>query len=111
MIKHIYFLAFDFDDKLEEKNIKDDVLAFWSVCEGYYDPISVEKSRADKEFHIWLFFTEIVKAITAGKLGSILLSKTMEVRDNLKVSSFDRMFLSQDFLPKGRYGKLIVLPF
>ena len=35
----------------------------------------------------------------------------MEVRDNLKISSFDRMFPSQDFLPKGGYGNLIVLPF
>ena len=106
-----YFLAFDFDDKLEEKNIKDDVLAFWSVCEEYHVPISVEKSRSGKGFHIWLFFTERVKAITARKLGSLLLSKTMEVRDNLKISSFDRMFPSQDFLPKGGYGNLIVLPF
>lgn len=28
-----YFLALDFDDKLEEKNIKDDILAFWNVCD------------------------------------------------------------------------------
>ena len=35
----------------------------------------------------------------------------MEIRDNLKISSFDRMFPSQDFLPKGGYGNLIVLPF
>lgn len=106
-----YFLAFDFDDKLEEKNIKDDVLAFWSVCDEFNVPISVEKSRSGKGFHIWLFFSEKVKAITSRKLGSLLLSKTMEIRDNLKISSFDRMFPSQDFLPKGGYGNLIVLPF
>lgn len=106
-----FFLAFDFDDKLEEKNIKDDVLAFWSVCDEYKVPISVEKSRLGKGFHVWLFFNEKVKAISARKLGSLLLSKTMEIRDNLKISSFDRMFPSQDFLPKGGYGNLIVLPF
>jgi superfamily II DNA or RNA helicase len=106
-----YFLAFDFDDKLEEKNIKDDVLAFWSVCDEFNVPISIEKSRSGKGFHIWLFFSEKVKAITARRLGSLLLSKTMEIRDNLKISSFDRMFPSQDFLPKGGYGNLIVLPF
>lgn len=106
-----YFLAFDFDDKLEEKNIKDDVLAFWSVCDEFNVPISVEKSRSGKGFHVWLFFSEKVKSLTARKLGSLLLSKTMEIRDNLKISSFDRMFPSQDFLPKGGYGNLIVLPF
>lgn len=52
-----------------------------------------------------------MRAITARKLGSLLLSKTMEIRDNLNISSFDRMFPSQDFLPKGGYGNLIVLPF
>ena len=106
-----YFLVFDFDDKLEEKNIKDDVLAFWSVCDEFNVPISVEKSRSGKGFHVWLFFSEKVKSLTARKLGSLLLSKTMEIRDNLKISSFDRMFPSQDFLPKGGYGNLIVLPF
>ena len=30
---------------------------------------------------------------------------------NLSISSFDRMFPNQDFLPKGDYGNLIALPF
>ena len=35
----------------------------------------------------------------------------MEIRDNLKIDSFDRMFPNQDYLPKGGYGNLIALPF
>lgn len=44
-------------------------------------------------------------------MGSLLLSKTMEIRDNLKIDSFDRMFPNQDTMPKGGYGNLIALPF
>lgn len=106
-----YFLAFDFDDKKDEDNIKEDVLAFISVCDKYGVPISIEKSRSGKGIHVWVFFDDRIKALTARKLGSLLLSKTMEIRDNLKIDSFDRMFPNQDFLPKGGYGNLIALPF
>lgn len=106
-----YFLAFDFDDKNSINQIKDDVLAFAKVCDEYDVPIAIERSRSGKGFHLWIFFENKIKAITARKLGSLLLSKTMELRDSLKIESFDRMFPNQDFLPKGGYGNLIVLPF
>ena len=106
-----YFLAFDFDDKKDENHIKDDVLAFAKVCDENNVPIAIEKSRSGKGIHCWLFFNEKIKAVTARKLGSLLLSKTMEIRDNLKIESFDRMFPNQDFMPKGGYGNLIALPF
>lgn len=106
-----YFLAFDFDDKKDESSIKEDVLAFASICDKYNVPISIEKSRSGKGNHIWMFFDNKIKALTARKLGSLLLSKTMEIRDNLKIDSFDRMFPNQDYLPKGGYGNLIALPF
>ncbi len=106
-----YLLAFDFDDKKDENNIKEDILAFASVCDNYNIPIAIEKSRSGKGIHIWIFFKEKIKALTARKLGRLLLSKTMEIRDNLKIDSFDRMFPNQDFLPKGGYGNLIALPF
>lgn len=105
-----YFLAFDFDDKQSNNQIKDDVLAFVKVCGEYNVPIAIERSRSGKGFHLWIFFEDKIKAITARKMGSLLLSKTMEIRDSLKIESFDRMFPNQDFLPKGGYGNLIVLP-
>ncbi len=106
-----YFLAFDFDDKKDENHIKEDVLAFAKVCDDYKVPIAIEKSRSGKGVHCWLFFSQRIKAIIARKLGSLLLSKTMEMRDTLKIDSFDRMFPNQDFMPKGGYGNLIALPF
>lgn len=106
-----YFITFDFDDKENNNNIKDDVLAFSSVCDKYNVPIALEKSRSGNGIHIWIFFENKIKASIARKLGSLLLSKTMELRDNMNITTFDRMFPSQDFLPKGGYGNLIALPF
>lgn len=106
-----YFLAFDFDDKKNEKDIKEDVLAFATICDNYNIPISIERSRSGHGIHVWIFFEKNIKAITARKMGSLLLSKTMEIRDNLKIDSFDRMFPNQDNMPKGGYGSLIALPF
>ena len=105
-----YFLAFDFDDKNNDKDIKSEVLAFSSVCDDYDIPIVLEKSRSGSGIHIWIFFEKNIKALTARKLGSLLLSKTMEV-SNISISSFDRMFPNQDYLPKGGYGNLIALPY
>ena len=105
-----YFLSLDFDNKNTNNDIKSDVLAFANICDKYEIPIAIERSRSGKGIHIWIFFDKNIKAITARKLGSLLLSKTMEI-SNLSISSFDRMFPNQDTLPKGGYGNLIALPF
>ena len=105
-----YFLSLDFDDKDSNKDIKSDVLVFASVCDKYEVPIAIERSRSGNGIHIWIFFDTNIKAITARKLGSLLLSKAMEI-SNISISSFDRMFPNQDTLPKGGYGNLIALPF
>lgn len=105
-----FFLSLDFDDKDSKKDIKSDVLAFASICDKYEVPIAIERSRSGNGIHIWMFFDTNIKAVTARKLGSLLLSKTMEI-SNISISSFDRMFPNQDTLPKGGYGNLIALPF
>ena len=106
-----YFLALDFDDKKNENHIKEDVLAFASTCDKYEIPIGIERSRSGHGIHVWIFFQDKIKAQIARKLGSLLLSKTMNIRDSLQIESFDRMFPNQDFMPKGGYGNLIALPF
>ena len=106
-----YFLAIDFDDKKDDNHIKEDVLAFAKVCDNYNVPLAIERSMSGKGIHCWIFFEDKVKAMVARKLGSLLLSKTMELRDNLEIASFDRMFPNQDLMPKGGYGNLIALPF
>lgn len=105
-----YFLSLDFDNKNTDKDIKSEVLAFVSICDKYAIPVAIERSRSGKGIHVWIFFDTNIKAVTARRLGSLLLSKTMEI-SNISISSFDRMFPNQDTLPKGGYGNLIALPF
>lgn len=101
-----YFLAIDFD----KRDWKEDVSAFMNVCRENDVPTVVERSRSGNGAHIWLFFNTAIKAIIARKLGFLLLTKTMESRYQLGLSSYDRLFPNQDRLPKGGFGNLIALP-
>ena len=99
------FLCADFD----EENFKSDVTAFRKTCEEFDIPISVEISRSGNGAHAWIFFEEPVSASVARKLGSGILTKTME-ESNLSFKSYDRFFPNQDTMPKGGFGNLVALP-
>lgn len=99
------FLCADFD----EANFKSDVTAFRKTCEEYDIPVSVEISRSGNGAHAWIFFAEPVSASIARKLGSGILTKTME-KSNLSFKSYDRFFPNQDTMPKGGFGNLVALP-
>jgi len=57
-----------------------------------------------------MFFAEPLPAALARKLGSLLLTRAMESRPEIGLSSYDRLFPSQDTLPQGGFGNLIALP-
>jgi hypothetical protein len=71
---------------------------------------ALERSRSGKGGHIWIFFDRAVPAITARKLGCLLLTRTMERRHQVGLDSYDRFFPNQDTMPKGGLGNLIALP-
>jgi hypothetical protein len=60
--------------------------------------------------HLWLFFEEPIPAALARRLGSHVLTETMEQRPELGLDSYDRLFPSQDTMPQGGFGNLIALP-
>ena len=102
-----WLLAVDFD----EENWKLDVTAFYKCCrEAGFVP-AVERSRSGNGAHVWFFFSEPVSAADARRLGTGLLTRTMSHRHDLSFSSYDRLFPSQDIVPKGGFGNLIALPF
>lgn len=101
-----YFLALDFD-RAEWKN---DVAAFRNTCEHFGLNAAVERSRSGKGAHVWFFFAEPVPASEARKLGCYLITETMAQRNELPMSSYDRLFPSQDTMPRGGFGNLIALP-
>src|SRR5208283_5492875 len=57
-----------------------------------------------------IFFDRALPAITARKLGCVLLTRTMERRHQVGLDSYDRFFPNQDTMPKGGLGNLIALP-
>ena len=102
-----WLLAADFD----EENWQADVSAFCSCCKEAGLTPAVERSRSGNGAHVWFFFSEPVSAADARRLGSGLLTQTMACRHELSFASYDRLFPSQDTVPKGGFGNLIALPF
>lgn len=101
-----WFLAVDFD----KKTWKEDAAAFRETCATVGVPASVECSRSGNGAHVWIFFERPVPAGLARRLGSLLLTRTMERRHQLGLDSYDRLFPNQDTMPKGGFGNLIALP-
>jgi superfamily II DNA or RNA helicase len=73
-------------------------------------PAALERSRSGKGAHVWIFFSAPVPATLARKLGAGLLTKTMQRRHQMSLTSYDRLFPNQDTMPTGGFGNLIALP-
>ena len=101
-----FFLAVDLDNA----DWQTDARALLETCRQMNLPAALERSRSGKGGHIWLFFEEAIPAVLARKLGSHILTETMERRPDLGLHSYDRLFPNQDTLPQGGFGNLIALP-
>jgi superfamily II DNA or RNA helicase len=101
-----FFLAIDFD----KDSWRDDVIAVMDTCRRLEIPAALERSRSGNGGHVWMFFKEAIPATLARKLGSFILTETMEFRPEIGLASYDRLFPNQDTLPKGGFGNLIALP-
>src|SRR5712692_8868963 len=101
-----FFLAVDFD----KSGWLEDSTAFIETCRRMDLSAALERSRSGRGGHVWLFFEEAVSAAHARKLGSHILTETMERRPDLGLDSYDRFFPNQDTLPHGGFGNLIALP-
>ena len=101
-----WFLAADFDKKTWEY----DSHAFLQTCQELSVPAALERSRSGNGGHVWIFFDRALPAITARKLGCVILTRAMEHRHQVGLDSYDRFFPNQDTMPKGGLGNLIALP-
>lgn len=100
------FLAADFD----EASWQADVMAYCRAGLAKGIDVAVERSRSGKGAHAWVFFEQPVPAATARKLGFLLLTAASAAHPELSLQSYDRLFPSQDLMPKGGFGNLIALP-
>lgn len=101
-----YFLAVDFD----EAEWRDDARAFVQSCHELNVPVALEISRSGNGAHAWIFFDRNVSAYDARRLGAAIISHACERTRQLALSSYDRLFPNQDYMPKGGFGNLIALP-
>ncbi|HSE37697.1 MAG TPA: DEAD/DEAH box helicase family protein, partial [Blastocatellia bacterium] len=101
-----WFVAVDFDKRTWEA----DARAFSETCSGLAVSAALERSRSGSGAHVWLFFANPIPAALARRLASALLTRTMQRRYSLGLDSYDRLFPSQDTMPKGGFGNLIALP-
>ena len=101
-----WFVACDFD----KGSWLLDALAFLEVCNEAGVPACLERSRSGNGGHVWIFFDEPLEAAVARRLGTGLLRETMAARVEIDLTSYDRLFPSQDFVPQKGFGNLIALP-
>jgi hypothetical protein len=101
-----WFLAVDFDKHAWQE----DARAFVETARSFDLPVAVERSRSGNGAHVWFFFAAPVAAAAARTMGCHLLTETMARRHELSMSSYDRLFPSQDTMPRGGFGNLIALP-
>lgn len=100
------FLAVDFD----KAGWREDATAFLEASRRLKLPAVLERSRSGRGAHVWFFFEEAIPAALARRLGSHVLTETMEWRPDIGLDSYDRLFPSQDTMPLGGFGNLIALP-
>lgn len=101
-----WWLAADFDGHAAML----DALAYLKAARAASVPAGLEVSRSGLGAHVWIFFTAPVPAATARGLGTGLLREAMALRGRMDLSSYDRLFPSQDMLPDGGVGNLIAAP-
>ena len=70
------FLAMDFDKAAWQEDAK----AFMNTCKLEGIPAAMERSRSGNGAHIWIFFDKPVLASKARKLGSFLMTRTLDRR-------------------------------
>ena len=101
-----FFLAVDFD----KAGWRDDAAAFLETCRDLNLPAALERSRSGRGAHVWFFFEDAIPATLARRMGSHVLTETMERRPDIGLDSYDRLFPNQDTMPQGGFGNLIALP-
>lgn len=101
-----WFVAADFDGS----SWRDDATAYATSCRELGIPACVEVSRSGEGAHVWIFFDSPIPASQARQLASAAITRACARYRILTFASYDRLFPSQDTLPKGGFGNLIALP-
>jgi hypothetical protein len=106
-----HFVAADFDNHNNDRNPFKDVNAYCEACQVQDVPCYVLRSKSGEGYHVYIFFSAPVPAWKARCVAFALLQEAGVIGDDVKLSSFDRLFPNQDRLSGKGLGNLIALPF
>jgi len=80
-----------------------DAAAYSASCRELSIPAYIEISRSGEGVHVWTFFDSPIAASVARQLASAAIICVCAWHRKLAFASYDRLFPSQDTLPKGGF--------
>lgn len=101
-----WWVAADFDKEAAML----DALAYMKAARSYQIPAALEVSQSGRGAHVWIFFTQATSASAARSLATSLLGEAFRLRGSMRLSSYDRLFPSQDVHTGRGVGNLIAAP-
>ncbi|WP_244275272.1 TOTE conflict system archaeo-eukaryotic primase domain-containing protein [Mycobacterium europaeum] len=101
-----WWLAADFDREAAML----DALAYMKAVRSYGIPAALEVSQSGRGAHVWIFFAHAMSASVARTVAMSLLGEAFRLRGSMHLSSFDRLFPSQDVHTGRGVGKSISAP-
>ena len=101
-----WWVAADFDKEAAML----DALAYMKAARSYGIPAALEVSQSGRGAHVWIFFAHAISASVARSIATSLLSEAFRLRGSMHLSSYDRLFASQDVHTRRGVGNLIAAP-
>lgn len=87
-----------------------DALAYLKAARASKIPAALEVSQSGRGAHVWIFFAQATAAAAARQIATSLLSEAIQLRGNMSLTSYDRLFPSQDVHTGRGMGNLIAAP-
>jgi superfamily II DNA or RNA helicase len=101
-----WWVAADFDKEAAML----DALAYMKAARSCQIPAALEVSQSGRGAHVWIFFAQATAASTARSFATSLLGEAFRLRGSMHLSSYDRLFPSQDVHTGRGVGNLIAAP-
>jgi hypothetical protein len=101
-----WWVAADFDKEAAML----DALAYMKAARAHDIPAALEVSQSGRGAHVWIFFAQATSAATARSIATSLLGEAFRLRGSMHLSSYDRLFPSQDIHTGRGMGNLIAAP-
>jgi hypothetical protein len=101
-----WWVAADFDKEAAML----DALAYMKAARAHDVPAALEVSQSGRGAHVWIFFAQATSAATARSIATSLLGEAFQLRGSMHLSSYDRLFPSQDIHTGRGMGNLIAAP-